>query len=82
MHIAISNFSPETTIDEIRQALEDFGVSIRDITLENDEDGDHTLALVDVDTDELGAKALAERINGHVWKGRRLRARAYLFINK
>ena len=36
--------------------------------------------MVDVDTDETGAKIIAERINGHVWKGKRLRARAYLFM--
>jgi hypothetical protein len=79
MHNSIGGFPAEVEEKEIREALAAYGVPITDVTLAPDSGG-HTLALVDVDTDELGAKALAEKLNGHIWRGRRLRARAHLFF--
>ena len=80
MRISISGFPADTTDEEIRSAFEDFGATVNGITMEPSDDGKRTLAVVDVDTDETGAKMLAEKINGHIWKGQRLRARAYLFL--
>ncbi len=78
MHISIGGFPEQVTEAEIREALERFGAKVKSVTLEPGS-GDHTLALVDVETDEPGAKALAERINGYIWKGKRLRSRVFLF---
>ncbi len=80
MHISVSDFPPGTTEEEVRQVLEAYGVPIRSVTLEGKPDGPHTLAVVDIDTDQTGARALAGRIDGHIWKGRRLRAYAHLFL--
>ena len=81
MHISIRGFSPETSEQEIRQALEDFGVQVNSITYKTDEaSGSVPLAIVDVETDQLGAKVLAEHIDGRFWKGKKLRARSYLFL--
>ncbi len=80
MRISISGFPEDTSESEIRTALEDFGATVKQITMEPSDDGKRTLAVVDVDTDETGAKIIAEKINGRIWKGRRLRARAYLFM--
>jgi hypothetical protein len=80
MHLSISGFPDDTEEEEIRTALEEFGATVNTITMEPSDDGGHTLALVDVDTDDTGAKIIAEKINGRIWKGKRLRARAYLFL--
>lgn len=80
MHISISGFPADTSEEEIREALEESGATVTKITMEPSDSGKRTLAVVDVDTDETGAKVIAERIDGHVWKGRRLTARAYLFL--
>ncbi len=79
MHLSIGGFAPEATEEEIRAALQEAGVQVASVTIEPGE-GEQTLAVVDVETDETGAKALAERINGRIWNGRRLRARAFLFL--
>jgi len=80
MRISISGFPEDTGEDEIRSALENFGATVDRITMEPSDNGKRTLAVVDVDTDDTGAKMLAEKINGRIWKGQRLRARAYLFL--
>jgi hypothetical protein len=80
MHISISGFLPETTEEELREPLEEFGAVVKGITIEPSEDDHNYMAIVDVDTDEIGCKVLADKINGKVWKGRKLRARYYLFV--
>lgn len=80
MHISIANFPADTTKEEIREALEEAGATVLKVTLEPSDNGKRTLAVVEVDTDETGARALAESLNGHLWKGKQLRARAYLFL--
>ncbi len=79
MHISIAGFPQDVEEEEIRRALEEAGARVRSVTMEPDSGG-HTMAVVDVDTDETGARALAEAINGRMWRGRRLRARAFLFL--
>jgi len=79
MHISIAGFPADVEEEDIRKALENHGAMVHSVTLEPNS-GDHTLAVVDVETDETGARALAERINGRIWRGRRLRARAFLFL--
>ncbi len=80
MHISISGFPPDTTEQDLREPLEEFGAIVKSIRIEPSDDDHNYLALIDVDTDETGCKVLADRINGHVWKGRKLRARYYLFV--
>ncbi|WP_457676447.1 hypothetical protein [Thiolapillus sp.] len=80
MHISISGFPPDTTEQDLREPLEEFGAIVKNIRIEPSDDDHNYLALIDVDTDETGCKVLADRINGHVWKGRKLRARYYLFV--
>ena len=82
MHISISGFPPETTEDELREPLEEYGAVIKHITIEPSKNKDNYTAIIDVDTDETGCKLLAEKINGHIWKGKRLRARYYLFLDQ
>ena len=78
MHISIRGFSPDTPEQEIRQALEDFGAQVNSITYEAS--SGEPQVIVDVETDRLGAKALAGQIDGRFWKGKKLRARSYLFL--
>lgn len=80
MNIGISGFPPDTTEAEIREALENFGAVVNSISIEPSEKEGGYLATVDVDTDETGCKVLAEQINGKLWKGKQLRATAYLFF--
>ena len=80
MKISIGGFPPDTTETEIREPLEEFGAVINKITIQPSEKESRYMAILDVDTDEAGCKVLAEQINGKVWKGRKLRARSYLFL--
>ena len=80
MKIAIGGFPPDTSEAEIRQALEEFGAVVNSVRIETSEVEDKYLATVDVDTDETGARMLAEKIDGKFWKGKVLRANAYLFF--
>ena len=80
MKITIGGFPPDTTEEEIREPLEQFGAVINSITIEKSKLDDGQMAVLDVDTDETGCKVLAEKINGTLWKGRKLRAHSYLFL--
>ncbi len=80
MRISIAGFPAKVDEDEIKAALAEHGVPVRSVTLEPDNDGKRTLAVVDVDTDETGARALAERLDGRIWRDHKLRARAHLFL--
>lgn len=80
MHISVSGFPPDTTEEELKEPLEEFGAAVKSIKIEPSEDDHNYMALIDVDTDETGCKILAEKINGRVWKGRKLRARYFLFV--
>ncbi|WP_456444753.1 hypothetical protein [Thiolapillus sp.] len=80
MHISVSGFPPDTTEEELREPLEEFGAVIKNIKIEPSADDHNYMALINVDTNETGCKILAEKINGRVWKGRKLRARYFLFV--
>lgn len=80
MKITISGFPENTVEDEIREALEEYGAVIKEISIQKSDLEDGYLAFVDVDTDETGCKVLAGQINNRLWKGRKLRARSYLFL--
>ncbi len=80
MRISIAGFPADVEKEEIAAALAEHGVAVRTVTLEPDGDGKRTLAVVDVDTDETGARALAERLDGRIWRDHKLRARAHLFL--
>ncbi|HHJ17266.1 MAG TPA: RNA-binding protein [Gammaproteobacteria bacterium] len=78
MEIIISGFPPETTEDEIKEALESHGAPILEVKIMESNDVDRYTATVDVDTDETGCRVLAEKVNGTVWKGKKLRANYFL----
>ena len=80
MHISVTGFPPDTTEEELREPFEKFGAVIKNIKIEPSEDDHNYMALIDVDTDETGCRILADKINGRVWKGRKLRARYFLFV--
>jgi hypothetical protein len=79
MNIAIEGFPPETTEDEIGTALAEYGVPVEKLEIHPSKDPNQYLAVVSVDTNEAGIKVLAQKINGQVWKGRRLSAEYFLY---
>jgi ribosomal protein L12E/L44/L45/RPP1/RPP2 len=80
VEIAISGFPSETTEDEIREALEKYGVTVKDVSIERSNDPQRNLATVGVDLDESGARVLAKKVNGSFYNGQRLRAETYLLF--
>ena len=78
MEIIIAGFPPDTTEDEIKEALEGYGAPTLEVKIMESNDPDRYTAAVDVDTDETGCRVLAEKINGTVWKGKKLRANYFL----
>jgi len=80
VHIGVSGFAEDTTVEEVKEALESYGAPIISVEFKESEDPARILALIDVDTNEIGCKVLAEKIDGHVWKGRKLRAQSYLLF--
>ena len=80
MHIGISGFPAGTTEEEVKAALESYGAPIISVEFKESDDPERIVALVDVDTNEIGRKVLAEKIDGHVWKGRKLSAQSYLLF--
>ena len=80
MNIGISGFPPDTSEEEIREALEEFGAVVTSVMITPSEDPDRYVATVDIDTDKLGMKVIADKINGTVWKGKRLVAMGYLYL--
>lgn len=80
MHISIRGFPPGTSEAEIREPLEEFGVNVFGISIQTSDSDDRYLAIIDVDTDEAGCKFLTDRLNGKIWKGKKLHAASYLFL--
>jgi len=60
--------------------LEEFGVPVKEITIQTSKNDDRYLAIIDVDTDEAGCKYLVGRLNGKVGKGQKLVAMTHLFM--
>ena len=81
MHITISGFPPDTTTEDLRAPLEEFGAKVRDISIQPSKDQSAYMAIVEVDTDKTGAKVLANKIDGKIWRGKKLRSRYYIFID-
>jgi hypothetical protein len=79
MNIAIRGFPSDTTEDEIRTALEEYGVPVERLTIHPSDDQNRFLAVVSVDTNQAGIKVLAQKINGQVWKGQQLSAEYFLY---
>jgi len=80
MNIGISGFPPDTSEEEIREALEEFGAVVTSVMITPSEDPDRYVANVNIDTDKLGMKVIADKINGTVWKGKKLAASGYLYL--
>ena len=78
MNLSIRGFPADTTEQEIRDALEKFGAKVNSVEIMLSENPDRHLAVVDIDTDRLGIDVIADRINGVVWKGKRLVAQGTL----
>jgi len=81
MKIGIAGFPPDTTEEEISQALKDFGVPVTHVAIEPSKDQDRFLAVVEAEVDEAGARVLVDLINNKVWKGKTLRANRYLMFD-
>ena len=77
MKIGIAGFPPNTTEEEISQALKDFGVPVRHVLIEQSNDPNRFLAVVDAEVDETGARVLVDLINNKMWKGKMLEAHRY-----
>lgn len=80
MKIGIAGFPPDTSEEEITQALKGFGVPVKRVAIEPSKDQDRFLAVVEADVDEAGARVLVDLINNKVWKGKTLRANRYLMF--
>ncbi len=80
MQIAVSGFAPETTQEEIRKALENYGVVVDEITIYPSDNPERYLAVIGVDADETGAQVIIKAIHGKSWKGRRLSAEFFRFL--
>ena len=80
MNIRIAGFDQDTTEDEIREALENFGVGVGEITMEPSDNPQRRFALIGVDTDETGCQVIVDKVNGKAWKGRRLEAEYLKFF--
>ncbi len=76
MNVMISNLPGDVTEEEIEEILKEHGVPVSGLTLNNEGDADRVTAVVELDTDHAGAKALASMVNGKFWKGRTLSAQA------
>ena len=77
MKIGIAGFPPDTTEEEIGQALKDFGVPVKHVVIESSNDPGRFLAVVDAEVDETGARVLVDLINNKMWKGKMLQAHSY-----
>ena len=82
MQIGLEGFPDDVTESDILAELEAFGCTINKITIHSSPIPNKQLAMIDVATDTTGAKALARRINGHVWRGKTLRAEVFVFGNR
>ena len=79
MNLGISGFPPDTTEEEVHEALEKFGAVIQGVIITPSTDPDRYLATVTIDTNRTGIKVLAKKIDGTTWKGKRLSAADFLY---
>jgi len=77
MRVRIANLPAEVSEQEIRELLDD-SEDIRSIELVTEGEGDHTVAVVDMDGDAAGEGAIS-LVNGRNWKGTTLRADKLLY---
>lgn len=82
MQVGISGFSEEVTEADIHDVLSEYGCTVLSVKIHDSEDKHRRLAMVDIDTDHSGAKMLAEKIDGLVWRGTTLHSETFLFGNK
>jgi hypothetical protein len=76
MNVLISNLPGDVTEAEILEILKEHGVPVTELKLNNEGNADQMTAVVELDTDHAGAKALASMVHGKFWKGRTLSAQA------
>ncbi len=76
MNVLIDHLPTDATEAGVREILAEHGVPVTSVRLSNEGNPDHLVAVVALDTDEAGARALAGMVDGRLWKGRRLSARA------
>ena len=82
MNIRIAGFAQDTTEDEIREALENYGVGVEKITMVPSDNPELHAAVIGVDTDETGCQVIVDKVNSKAWKGRRLEAEYLRFFKK
>ena len=80
MNVVIRDLPDNTSEEEIDGLLKEIGVPVTDVTLTNEGDKERYIAVVALDTDSAGAKALVKILDGKFWRGKTLRARAQTFF--
>ena len=80
MNIRIQNFPPDITVEAIRDFLGDFE-GIEDILLTDAGNSDDVVVVLQVDTSQTGAAAIADHIDGRFYQERRLSAQALTLLN-
>jgi hypothetical protein len=82
MLFVVGNIAPETTEEEFKTFLEQFG-EITKVTLATSGSSDHYSAEVDIPVDsQVGAEAIADKLNGMMWKNRPLEVNNMLFFKE
>ncbi len=82
MLFVIGNIAPETGEEEFKTFLEQFG-QITQVTLVTSGSPDVYNAEVEIPVDtRVGAQAIAEKLNGMMWRDRRLEVNNMLFFKE
>ncbi|MFQ5643980.1 MAG: hypothetical protein ACE5FQ_09795 [Thiogranum sp.] len=76
MNVVIRNLPEDSNEDEIRGLLQEHGVPVTGVTLSNEGNAELCVAVVALDTNRAGADALVKMLDGKIWRGRTLAARA------
>jgi len=76
MNVVIRNLTDGTSEDEIQDLLKEHGVPVTKVTLTDEGNAESRVAVVALDTDRAGADALVSMLDGKLWRGRTLAARA------
>ena len=79
MELRIGNLPPGTTEDDVREVLHQLR-DIKTIRITDEGDADNVVAWVDIEGTRAGLQALAKKVNGTMWKERRISAYAAGFV--
>ncbi len=76
MNVIIRDLPDNTSEEEIGELLKEHGVPVTGVTMTNEGDEEYYVAVVALDTDRAGAAALVKMLDGKLWRGKILKARA------